>query len=974
MEKLATTPEQIEETNHVSFILPSKKSLEGLSRTPSLMSVSSDNFTLKQPHYHALYQPSWREKLAVELDNTAIGSIWKIVDAFLNILLCIIYIAHTGHMMKSLPLVNVCLEVIVSLLLIIEYVPKFYIYEFESWKSFFTSPIPLLTILTVFPCAATAHDPVFQETRYIVFFYPFRFIRCYLSVYDCLVRSEKSIIKIGQVTTVFFTTIMLGTVGYLSDIVPDNAFPRVLLLVIFTTGLIFIPYSISELIILIRSKSIYDRPFRKISQQPHVIIIAPTIELPSLKHFLKEFYSLAHGLATVNTKVVILNPAQPNDRVKSFLSDPLYAHRVQYIRGSSLESRSLKKVNAKKASAYFILAKKFTQQSDTIDAENVLKAMALSKYDEGPKLYIQCILPENKIHFESLNPELILCIDELKLAILAHSCLTPGFSTLLYGLTTTFTYESTHELRNIKKESSSGLENDYIEDYIEGISQSIYTTTLSNYFAGSTFHAVVGRLYESLGVVLFAIGIPQQHFPIGSSNNTSHEEGDCDGDAKNYMVLINPGNYIVKGDEVGFIIACDGALAEGVSNYEWHNLHVRNNENISSEPQQIPSERQPLLSSDTLKNNNGGSYYDIKKKSGRPTSPDKTHHEYPYKPDTITRHQRALSTPLAFASDFDHKQHYKQHHHHTIDPSSSSSNALDSEHINSILDTINEHILLCDYSTATFPRNLDCFVSPLRKSHLDKFKPIVILSPTRPTTSQWKILSQFDQVYFVQGNPMTREGLELGRVRFAKKAVILTDSTKILKDGEKTEDAPAMLVYLNIKAMSIEEDIDVIVEFVHTNNMKFVSEDTSAVIDKNINAHNSPAFMAGTCFSLSMLDSIICQSFYQPHLVAIINQLLFGAPPLQLSSGTTCSAPAHSHIFQIPVPVRFIGSQYGSMFHFLLGEKRAIPLGLYRTNKFITPNGKTKYSKYVYTCPRYNVILRDDDKVFVLSKQIPSIL
>ncbi|CAJ0756364.1 18103_t:CDS:1, partial [Entrophospora sp. SA101] len=192
---------QIEETNHVSFILPSKKSLEGLSRTPSLMSVSSDNFTLKQPHYHALYQPSWREKLAVELDNTAIGSIWKIVDAFLNILLCMIYIAHTGHMMKSLPLVNVCLEVIVSLLLIIEYVPKFYIYEFESWKSFFTSPIPLLTILTVFPCAATAHDPVFQETRYIVFFYPFRFIRCYLSVYDCLVRSEKSIIKIGQVTS-----------------------------------------------------------------------------------------------------------------------------------------------------------------------------------------------------------------------------------------------------------------------------------------------------------------------------------------------------------------------------------------------------------------------------------------------------------------------------------------------------------------------------------------------------------------------------------------------------------------------------------------------------------------------------------------------------------------------------------------------------------------------------------------------------
>nr|CAG8566038.1 4048_t:CDS:10 [Entrophospora candida] len=958
MEKPTTSPKQTTEANRVTFVFPPKKSSEESSRIPSLISVSPANFTLKQPHYHALYRPSRREKLAVEVDNCAIGSVWKIVDAFLNILLCIIYISYTAYIRKSLPPVNVCLEVIVSLLLIIEYVPKFYIYEFDSWKSLFTRPLPLLTLLTILPTVATALDPVFEETRYIVFFYPFRFIRCFLSVYDCLVRSEKSIIKIGQVTSkvlifltsilfliltgsallhgveyaymavdltfldaVFFTTIMLGTVGYLSEIVPDNAFPRVLLLVMFTTGLIFIPYSISELIALIRSKSIYDKSFRTISQQPHVIIITPTIELPSLKHFLKEFYSLAHGLETFNTK--------------SFLLDPLYAHRVQYIRGSSLESRSLKKANAKKASAYFILAKKYTQQSDTIDAENVLKAMALSKYDEGPKLYIQCILPENKVHFENLNPELILCIDELKLAILAHSCLTPGFSTLLYGLTTTFTYESAYELRDITK-TSVGLDNGFIEDYIEGISQSIYTTTLSNYFAGYTFPAIAGRLYESLGVVLFAIGIPKQRSLFRPSNNTYYH-GDCEEeDANNYMVLINPGDYIVKGDEVGFIIACDGALAEGVSNYERHNSHVRNNEDSSFGSQQIFSERHPLLSSDASKNNGGGSYL------GLPTTSDKIYHEYPYKPDFNTRRQRALSTPLAFATDhhLEHQQHHKQHHHnHSIDPpsSSSSSNSLDNDHMNPILDTIHGHILLCDYSTATFPRNLDCFVSPLRKSHLDKFKPIVILSPVRPTKSQWKILSQFDQVYFVEGNPMTREGLELGRVRFANKAVILTDSTRILKDGEKTEDAPAMLVYLNIKAMSNEGDIDVIVEFVHTNNMKFISEDTS-VIDKNMQAHNSPAFMAGTCFSLSMLDSIICQSFYQPHLVVIINQLLFGAPPLHLPSGATCSAPAHSHIFQIPVPARFIGSQYGSLFHFLLGEKKSIPLGLYRTNKLSAPN------------------------------------
>ncbi len=84
--------------------------------------------------------------------------------------------------------------------------------------------------------------------------------------------------------------------------------------------------------------------------------------------------------------------------------------------------------------------------------------------------------------------------------------------------------------------------------------------------------------------------------------------------------------------------------------------------------------------------------------------------------------------------------------------------------------------------------------------------------------------------------------------------------------------------------------------------------------------------MAGTCFTLSMLDSIICQSFYQP----------------------------------------------GALFRYFLEEKKVIPLGLYRTKRMKTSDGNIKRIKYVYTCPKYNVLLRDDDKVFVLSKRMPT--
>ncbi len=137
MSRIGSTHETLaEEPSHVSFLLPTKNPpSSSSSRTPSVISVSSINFTLKQPRYHTLYQPSWREQLAVELDNSAIGSIWKLVDAFLNILLCAIYIANTNYMNQKIPMFNVWFEALVSIMLLAEYIPRFYIYEFDSWRS-----------------------------------------------------------------------------------------------------------------------------------------------------------------------------------------------------------------------------------------------------------------------------------------------------------------------------------------------------------------------------------------------------------------------------------------------------------------------------------------------------------------------------------------------------------------------------------------------------------------------------------------------------------------------------------------------------------------------------------------------------------------------------------------------------------------------------------------------------------------------
>jgi len=51
-----------------------------------------------------------------------------------------------------------------------------------------------------------------------------------------------------------------------------------------------------------------------------------------------------------------------------------------------------------------------------------------------------------------------------------------------------------------------------------------------------------------------------------------------------------------------------------------------------------------------------------------------------------------------------------------------------------------------------------------------------------------------------------------------------------------------MLVFLNIKAMC-QNDIDIFVEFVHTDNMKFMSEDSQA-IEKHLKGSYENGYIA----------------------------------------------------------------------------------------------------------------------------------
>lgn len=79
------------------------------------------------------------------------------------------------------------------------------------------------------------------------------------------------------------------------------------------------------------------------------------------------------------------------------------------------------------------------------------------------------------------------------------------------------------------------------------------------------------------------------------------------------------------------------------------------------------------------------------------------------------------------------------------------------------------HIIICGIT-----ENIRHFIMPLRAKHLNDPCPIVILHDEMLTQVQWNQLSQFSQIYFVQGSCLNEESYDKVNIMKAKEVVILT--------------------------------------------------------------------------------------------------------------------------------------------------------------------------------------------------------
>lgn len=95
-----------------------------------------------------------------------------------------------------------------------------------------------------------------------------------------------------------------------------------------------------------------------------------------------------------------------------------------------------------------------------------------------------------------------------------------------------------------------------------------------------------------------------------------------------------------------------------------------------------------------------------------------------------------------------------------------------------------EHILICGEASK---RSFIHLLTPLRSSKLgsQRLRPVVFLHSNLPSAYELKIMSQYPEVYFVEGSMLSEFDLRRAGIKSAMRVVLLTTQEK--GSVEKTE-------------------------------------------------------------------------------------------------------------------------------------------------------------------------------------------
>uniref|UniRef100_A0A0N4ZT15 C2H2-type domain-containing protein n=1 Tax=Parastrongyloides trichosuri TaxID=131310 RepID=A0A0N4ZT15_PARTI len=756
--------------------------------------------------------------------------------------------------------------------------------------------------------------------------------------------------KIDLFTSFYFIIVTFSTVGY-GDVIVDTKISRLLVVSLIIAAIIIIPSKVETLAqtYMEQKRAGVDCTQGFAKGDNHVVVTITHFEADFLNNFLTEFYAHREHQGFI---VVLLSPAELDNKTKLLLKIPLWSQRVVYIRGSALKDEDLERAKMSTAVACFILSARHINKKIYTDEHTILRSWAVKDFAPHVSQYVHVFRPETKLHIE--HAEVIICEDEFKYSLLGNNAIIPGLSTFITLLLHTsrgeegqkslepwhkiFGFHSGNEIYDIRIGDSR-----FFGDYI-----------------GKTFVYASFYAHKNFGVCLIAVE-------------------SCDGEIK-----LNPGNkHILDIDDRVFYIALTNE--ESLSNFKKDINKQRKNMNKTlsivqaknladketavketEDNQQKARIKRTILQkakaittfkSDTPRNDNGNN-----NEKGMPTI------------DQVTGFNESSSEEEDSSDESDSNEIIKTYPPVTVYIGTAPvvCHMLKKQRAICCLQ-IAEPCSHCNYKTASeynFPSQaiivavdktssgLYNLIIPLRAYYrpVEELHPIILLLELKdsetPNPAFLDSISWFPMIYWMHGKISNLENL-------LKAGVCNANSIIVIKEGytdveEHLADCSTIITVQKIHRMF--PTLRVITELTHASNMRFMQFDAydsyalqQSKFEKREKKHGSQMpfmfrlpFAQGNVFSANMLDRLLYQALVKKYLVKF-TRLLLG---IEQTSGS-----GYLTSFKINKDDLWIGT-YGRLFQKLCSSCADIPIGIYRTKKMDSKTislemEKIKYEEYL---------------------------
>ena len=814
-------------------------------------------------------------------------------------------------------------------------------------------------------------------------------------------------------STLFFIMTTIGIVGYNSTIV--SILGRIIICAIIILGIYEIPSQFSNLISQLSTKKVYARATYKMLKGVKFILICGNVSVGTLSVLLKEYFHPDHGESEKHC--LILMPKSPDSGMEELLK--LYKNKLYYLEGDPLKFNDLQRCQFKEANMIMLLCNKQAADSSAEDTKTIIMAIAIKNFfsmnkdnklyndinknaliqtnkllrtstfqsksgrrskpslkpitkiknddeDKIPsKLIIQLLKPESVQSFSLLisgkkSDEQIVCIDQLKISLLAKGCLCKGIISLISNLIITNNFDESVE------EQLGKLT--WIEEYKNGKDYEIYKIPL-DYLRGYKFNIVVEKIYNEKKTIIFGLNIE-------------------DKETKKNIVLLSPMDFILPVSKsvniYGYLLAKDQGEADEVENWE---KSVKKNSSITFDKGDI-----------------------ITRKFSKETEIGETKRQ-----STVIRRGSALDKLVI--SQYCHISNEEAHKNSiTLDSMDQIPNIKDHIIICGICHNMID--LIKPLRSKNFPKNILPPIVILSKDLPDKklwntiayFENIYLIKGDAIEKSDLKRAGIKTAKYVILLAPSINDisnFTESQRLKHSdnnnnnssEDEEENTERKNLSKDEEFLLDSQTILKYNQIS--KINKDIFCVVELINPKNVLFLNNrnrrnnDEYTFIQSGLSIDATASFAAGEVYYSNIMDNIITQAYYNPSLLSVLKKLIVGEEmQTNLKSEKNISryldVPSGSlYLIDLPLSLFKKDNEFNNDYHIsfekvfsMLLKKKIIVIGVYRYGSLSKTIDQEKdtinlgnfndtYFYYVVTAPEPDFVVNQKDQLFVISPEYP---